>query len=480
MTYYGVPTNSDDRAKKGLVPVRLRNVMIRPTDGGSARGNGVAAVSRPGLVRRSTPNPGGNIRGLFSEPGVYGGDLFAVAGFALYRANIAWTMTSLGPVYGTDGALFDALLSSLALVANGHVFEYDGVSLAQVTDIHAPSPAETLSVLGARGVVSQRGTDILSWCAVANLMDWPALGFTSAELSADPIVATIVIGPNLIVLGAKTLQLVNSVGGNDEEAFQPDPTYLKHLGCLRRDTLALVDESPMFVGDDRVLYRLAGYQPERVINRALNERLAALSESQVDALRGFSYTWREKALYCLRMPDGGPSFEYDGELGVFYERTSFERDNYLPGMACDFNGDVVIAGPEDDGLYTFEDDAFDDDGEPIERIITFHVPVKGPVSIDSIVFDIKVLDQPLQDDDGEPYVPKMRTRYYFDGGSLDSVTEWDDERVVNLPAAGDYGIPEPETRFGLARGPAGFLIECIITDPVRFAFFGIWVNEYPE
>ena len=423
MTYYAVPTSADDRSNKALVPVRLRNVTIRPTAGGSHRGSGFAAVSRPGLVRRATPNPGNHVRGLFAEKGVHGGDLFTVAGFALYRVNIAWDTATLGSVFGTDAALFEALLSNLTMVANGSIFEYDGVSFTTVTDADAPSPAETLAIIGQRAVVSQRNTDIESWCAVADVTDWPALGFASAELSADPTVATVVIGPNLVILGANTLQIFNSVGGNDEEAFQPDPTYLKHLGCLRRDTLAVVDESPMFIGDDRVLYRLEAFQPQRVINRALNERLAALSESQVDQLRCFAYTWREKALYCIRMPDGGPSIEYDAELGVFYERTSFERDNYLPGFACDFNGSVVVAGPEDDGLYTFEDDAFEDDGEPIERVITFHVPVAGPLTINSIVFDIKCVDQPLQDDDGNDFAPKMMTSYYFDVVSLYSVTE---------------------------------------------------------
>lgn len=485
MGYYSVPVSTDDRRKDSLVPVRQRNVMLTPLAGGSHRGRGMAAVPRPGLVARVTPDAGGQVRGLFHEPGFLGSALFVIAGEALYSiATGGWTATELGAVAGADPALMETLLSSLGIVAGGKVLEWDGATLTVSTDAHTPDPAYTLAQFGARLIVSQRYTDIESWSAVANPMDWPALAFASAEARSDPIEGHAVIGTTLVAFGTTTAQAFYAVGGPDELAIAVDTTFKREVGLLVRDAMNPIDESIVFIARDRAGGRypciMAGLQPRRIENPALVDRLCAMDDDQVAALRSFVVGWGDKKIWVVRMPDGGPSLAYDIAANSWAEWTTFDADLLNMGFSVSFGKHTIIASPEDSVVYTLEKTAYTDAGEPIERIVAFHVPVQGPVPIDNITLDIKCHGQPLTDDDGEPFTPKAMVRYYFDGGTLDSVTEWSDMRIVDLPAAGDYGIPAPETRFGLARSPGGFLIEVTITDPIGFAFYGVWVNELPE
>jgi hypothetical protein len=471
MSYYAAPTNSDDRRAKRFTPIRLQNVMLVPMAEGAKSGAGYALVPRPGLSLRGRPMPGQRIRGIFAQEKFLGGKLFVLAGPTLYSIDQSFTASAIGPIEGEGPAQFASLLGALVIVAEGYVYNYDGVALTRATGASVPYPAETLSVLGSRAVTSVRDSDIVAWSATVDALTWPALAFASAEGRSDNVAALIAVGMQMLALGGETAQLFHAVGGADQEAIQIDPTFQRQIGCAARDTLCLVDETPIFVGHDRVPYMMRNFAPTRIVNRALTERLAALDLDGVAALRAFSFAWREKNFWLLRLPNG-PAFAYDAETGRAADWASFGADSFALGFAARFNGETIVAGAMSDALHALDDAAADDAGTPRECVMAVHVPVRGPTPIDSITLDLRCHDQPPE------RACRARVRYYFDGGNIDSVTAWNDERWIDLPPPGDYGVPPPETRFGLA-GAGGFLIEVTITDPVGFAFAGIWVNELP-
>lgn len=478
MSYYPIAANSDDRSGRSITPIRMRNVILTPLPGDAKRGARFAAVPRPGLVKRATPSPGSKIRGLFHQPGFHASALYAIASGTLYSLNSLWAATAIGAVTdSTRAAQLDALLSSLVMVSGGNIFNYDATTLTTVTDADAPSPAESLCIFGARAVVSQQYTDVDSWSELGNAINWPALGFASSEAKSDAIAANVTVGAVMLTLGAVTTQAFQAVGGPDESAIQVDPTYTTEIGLLTRDAMTVFDEGVFFIAQDkdgnRTPCMIADLQPRRIANPALCDRLAVLPDDQVARLRTFGVGWRERKIWVVRMPDGKPSLAYDLSTQTWAEWTSFESATLAMGFASAFGAQTAIADPDGDALYTLEDSAYDDDGSPIERLLTFHAPVRGPTPINSIALDIKCHGQPVG------AAPKARVRYYFDGGSLDSVTEWSDERTIDLPALGDYSIPAPEHKFGLARSPNGILIEIAITEPIGFTCYGIWINELP-
>lgn len=477
MSYHRVLSSADDRRSEGMVPVRMRNVQVVPAAIGVEQGDGYVLRPRPGVVARITPSAGALLRGLFGKKGFHSDRGYAAAGAALYSIGPGWSATLVGALAGTDTAQFEALYDDLVVLAGGALSTYDTTTYAAVTDPNAPSPGGSLCIFGARAVVHQDGTDINSWSSVTDATSWPALGFAAAEAQPDPIVGNVVIGTQMVSIGATSVQLFNAVGGADEDAIQVDQTFRRHVGALVRDTIAVADEGIFMVGSDRNLYLLAGLNPQRIINRALTKRLQSLTDIQVAALKGFVYKWREKTFYVLKMPDG-PAMSYDVETNTFAEYSTFEAETFAFGYAIEMYGKWAVTGPGIDTIYTLDDNAHDDDGEPIECVFTVHVPTDGPTPITSITLDLKTYDVPLVDDAGDPYVPTARVRYYFDGGSLDSVTEWDDEREIVLAGAGEYTLPAPETRFGMA-GARGFLMEVTITGPFGWTCGGVWVNEYP-
>ena len=122
-----IPFFSDDYARAfGFPPVRLRNMVSESTPIREERpyaafvGLREIRYSRPGLA--SGFNYGsGPIRGLYSQPGVFGGALFIVSGNTIYRDG-----ANVGTLSGTDMVRFAASPGQIVAVADGGAWLYDG------------------------------------------------------------------------------------------------------------------------------------------------------------------------------------------------------------------------------------------------------------------------------------------------------------------------------------------------------------------
>ena len=475
--FYPIVSSSDDRRTKGCTPLVLRNCMVEPQPEGTAKRATYVITPTMGRVSRVTPSAGALIRGVFSRPGVQSGVLYAVAGSKVYQISSAWAATQVGAVDGSDTVLFDSLGANVALNAAGSIYQYDGVNFQAALDADCPANAYTLASLGERLLTSARYSDTFDWSSVGDGLDWPASGFAASARMPDEIRKQAVIGGELWHFGAATAQPWRAVGGDDADAFDILSVVIDR-GIAGREAGAQVDSSFMWVGDDRVLYMLNGYTPTRIVNREIEQALAALTEAEFSALQCFAYMQGSHLTWVLRMPTG-KAFAYDLMTESWSERTTWGASRFAPCYYTYFHaaGKHVVASDESDTIYSWEPDTFSDAGGAHERIFTLHIPVAQRTIVSSLCLDLVALDQPLT---GTGSAPVAQVTIYKDGGHWDSLQTHGMERMVSLGVRGQFNLRPMLWRLGMVNAADGLIVKVRITDPINFAASGVWINENPR
>lgn len=464
-------TSSDDRRARGVVVQRLRNVLLEPlpAEAGKAR---FAAISRPG--RRRVATLPGAVRGLFSRQGVQGGALFAAAGGALVRLDEALQATTLGALGGVDVAGFDGLRSKLIVRAGGQLLQYDSPTLTTVTNINAPTAVRTMAVAGQRVVAGGGVEDVFGWSRAGDALDWDENGQAADFAQPDPLIAQMESRGDLLNFNAESIQPWRATGGIESEAFAPLLSSVVETGILNRDCLVDMDEAgAMFLGDDLAPYRWRGGLSS-VPNRDLTLALQRLRPAQRQLTLGWRYEDGERDVYIVRLQGSERAYAYDLLTGSWSEWASYGRTQYDLAFGAKAFERTFAAAPDSQELYELSNDVFDDEGAPIERVMTVRVLPGRDAPIDELALDIKVLDHPLG---GQGTAPKALVAASYDGGFT-----FDDARTVDLPRAGRYGPSERDSLwgFGQVSREDGLVLEISITEPVRFALYGVLVNPTAE
>ena len=476
MPYFPVSPQTDDRRAKGITPTRLRNCYVDTTPKSAInKRSSYVIVPSPGRTRVATL--GANLRGVFAQDGVVGGALFAANGSTLNSVSDAWAVSSVGTIFGGDVVSFAGLRDKLVMRAYQSIHYWDGATFSTVVDADAPTIPVTLAVVGLRVVAAEDGGDTFSWSKAGLPGDWDAAGLAADVDVPDPIVGQFEIGGDLWNGNSTSFQIWRATGGSEAEAFVPLEGVNIRKGLLARDSFARVgDGSAMFLGNDRVVYRVAGYGVQPVPNRDLEDVLAGMTQANLEASLGWSYTDGSKEFYGLKLQGVERAFVYDVALGLFHERTRYEASEYDVDFVTGAYNEAICASADAAYLWRLDKDVYTDDGTLIQRQMTIAVPVAGGTSIDRIVLDAEFYDQPLS---GQGSAPTMILDFSMDGGRTFAV-DAGTQRTVDLPARGVYNKRVQAFRFGRVVSEKGFILRLTITDPIGFSIYGLWVNPPPE
>lgn len=462
-----------------MTPIRLRNVVVLQEPlGAAARVRSVLSPA-PGRVRRLTLPA--NVRGLWAAPGVASGVPYVVAGSALYALTPTWGFTYLGDVVGTDVAQMRGLRKQLIIRSGANLYYLNGGALSQVSDTDAPDDPSTLAVVGTRVVAAYADGDAFAWSKAGLPGAWDAAGLANDINLPDPIVGQEELLGQLVSFNSKSIQFWRPTAEADEaSAFTPLEGVDIRRGLIGRDT-AQHDASGniVFLADNRVLHVTTGATGIAPIpDQGLEEALIDISDDDLANAVAFVHRRGSREYYVLNV-GRERAYALDLSTRTFSERTRYGASAYDLDFACEaFGGQTLVAGRGSPYIWTLENDTHTDDGDPRECEMTVHVPAGGGMSIDRLVFDMQVRDQPAA---GTGSAPKMMLTFYRDGGRLDSLKGEGIERTLELPSLGHgggarNGARVQAFRFGKVDPEAGFLLKIRITDPIRFAIRGLFVN----
>jgi hypothetical protein len=471
MAYFPIIPANDQRQRRGLVPLKEQNVLLTPNPEGSGKRSKYAYVPTPGRRLLATLD-GGNVRGVFAEPGCQDGALFAAGGSTFYRLSTSFTPISMGAIPGSDAVTMVSQRQKLGLRASGSMFQFDG-SLTAVTDANAPAVTQDIASCATRITAVYSSLDLFGWSEAGDMLAWDPNGVAADFDLPDPIVSQSELNGKLWSLNSRSTQIWSPTGGIESEAFAPIDATINR-GLAGREAKAKIGQGLAWLANTRSVVATTGLGIVKWDWPDLEDALRDLPAADIAAAKAWSYQEGSREYWALKT-SLEECYVFDTQMRRGHVRTKFNESTFDLGFCTNYEGTVIVAGPDSPNIWALDPTVYSDAGDPIQRVVTFAVPVGANESIDRLVFDMRVYDQPIS---GEGSSPSMTIDYSADGG-----TTWaSDEgftREVALPGINEY-FRIQDFQFGQATGDNPFLFRLQITNPIGFAISGVWVNPDPS
>jgi len=304
----------------------------------------------------------GNVRAL----SVMKNKLYAVCGSGLYRIDSTGATTTLGTL--------DSIYSDIWMCNSGsELFITDGAcgyiyseedSLTQITDPDFPSAVAAIFIDGYF-IAVQSGTGKFY---ISNLYDgtsWDALDFTTAEGNPDNAIALLDDHREIWVFGENSIEPFYNSGDVDFVFERISGGYIEK-GCGAAMSPAKADNSVIWLGDDKLVYRAAGYTPQVISSPGLNYEIGGYST--ISDARGFAYTIEGHTFYVLTFPTEKKTWAYDFSTRLWHRRTGFPdmgRDRSNCHAKC--YGKNLVGDYELGIIYEVDFSNYSDDGNDIPK-----------------------------------------------------------------------------------------------------------------
>ncbi len=312
-----------------------------------------AVMALPGLVPFSDigTQP---IRGSHNMDGV----LYVVMGSTLYSVASDGTETSLGTVGGdTPVRMAD---NGYQLAIQGGVNEDTGYVLSAgvlYTAIANLPQVSDVTYIDGYFVWCVYQSDQFIISAINDGLVYDPLDVATVEGAPDDLIATINDHRELHFPGGDTWEIWYNSGDADFPFTRQGNAFIER-GLIDKNSLVKIDNSLHFVGNDRVIYRLNGYEPQRISTHAIEYRIV-----EATWFRAFVYSLAGHKTYVLNTDVG--TFCYDMATGAWHERRSFNRINYRVSCSTTCYGQIIFGDAYTGKLFIPDLDTYDEDGDPI-------------------------------------------------------------------------------------------------------------------
>ena len=452
-----------------MSPLRLLNMFAVPVPVDAGKPARVAIIPAPGRVQRV--DLGATIQGIYCEPGVRNGALFAVAGGRLYSISSAWAATDLGAVSGSGDAVFAGLRDALYVARAAKPYKYDGATLTQVSDVDAPD-ASSLLVLSQRLVAAETSADTFYWSDTLDGTAWEALGFATAEQRPDAIYRMVRVSGQIVAMGAASIEIIRATGDTDLPfANLTGQSIDETEGVLGPEAYAIRGDKLFLIGGNLSPYMMNGFNFANLPrNGEMEDDLIELSAANRLLVTCMAYQFGSNEFFKVRIP-GKAAYVLNTTTGLWHREQSWEQDTYLPRWHASAYGYDVLADEGGSVLYTLSNTTYDDASTTIERMVTLRPMFESYTTIGSLCLDLQAYGRPLT---GQGSNPSLMVTVSTNGRT----TSDDTRSEITLTAGADGTYLKP-VMWGLGMIPPGegATITIRMTDPVGVTLYGAWLNE---
>lgn len=456
----GVPLGLSEYRRRGArtPEVALINLMVEkdPTN----QVDGLVRFQRPALTSFATVGTGPSRR-VYRRAGVLGSNYLAVSGTQLYTVTASGVSTLIGTIPGADIASIDGSATRAIIVANGAAYSTDGTSTVQVNMPNGVGVSDVLYIDGYF-LLAQTASQRFYWLAPGDV-DPDPLNFASAENSPDNIVGLARLLDEVWFFGEQTTEIFQ-LSGNLDAPFTPIPGRLYEKGCANKNSIAVLDNTLFWVGNDLIAYR-ADTTPIRISDHSMEERLRDAGSSD---LRAWAMVIDGHTIYCVRAGALG-SFVFDVENPNWGRWKSYGQETWRAHVGCQITGDVIVAGDDATGsLWLLDKTASNDNGAALEREITGGITILGkPQKCRDFSVRVATGWAPITGATD----PLLLLSYSDDGGNI-----WSPWLDMPLGLQGQYLTEVTWRQLGLMNGP-GRLFKVRMTDDALFRLSYARMNE---
>ena len=413
----------------------------------------------PGL--KSFVDLGSPIRGMKRMAKV----LYAVAGTTLYSVDSSGTSTSIGTIAGSNRVSMATDGSNLVIVngtATGYV--YNGAVLSTITDDDFVASSKVY-FLDTYFIHQRADSQQFFISESGSATSYLATDFASKESQPGKIVALFVAHRDVILLGEESTETWRNTGDPDFP-FQRQEGTFQERGCLGVHTPAEMDNTSYFLGDDRVVYALRGYQPTRISHHAIEKWLSEQSISDIDAATGITITHQGHYWYILSLANG--TWVYDSttsnmkQEAEWFQLKSWNRANWRVEHTEVAYGET-LCGDVNGVISKLDPTVFTELGEQQlkRRVSPYYHVGRSPTSFQRIELGFK---QGVAN--GDVANPQVFLELSKDWGRT-----WSSRRARSMGRAGKYTQKGTWRRNGVARG---HVFRFTVTDDVDVTFTGAY------
>lgn len=438
-------------------PSRLVNLYAQP----NPRGSRTAATlyGTPGMKAWAS-SLGAPIRAIRAALDY----VYALAGITLYRIDSAGTATACtGATLPSSG---DAMMSyngtQLCLLIDGSGFIVTGTTIATITspDFNA---ASSVDYVDGYFIFTRLNT---SQFFISDLRDgtiYDASEFATAESSPANLARVLVDHREvwLFKTGANPTTEVWVNTGASPFPFERISGAILERGTASGLSCAKADNGVFWLGDDRIVYRAAGYQPARISTHVEEEILRAAT---VDDAIGWTYSQGGHTFYVLELPTTGRTLVYDAATNGWHERASgTEEGAWRARGAVSAFGKVLVGDSTAGNVAELDLDTYSELGEPL--ISAAQAAIVGDTKRKFMASCELEFEPGVGITTGQGSAPTVMLRISNDGGRT-----WGNEKTGSVGAIGAYRARAYWPRLGSFYQRA---MRWSISDPVKRAIYGI-------
>lgn len=415
--------------------------------------NQICLQSRPGLVTAHSAGAG-PIDAIYSERGVFSGDVFTVSAGNIYR-----TASSLGTVAGSGVPSFAGTATELLCARGGALRRYNGTTLNNPT---FPDSASVRAVcvinflfVAIRGDGTYPGR--FYWSDVNNGNSWDALDYATAERVPDDLLDIAAHNDILWLFGQSSIEPWQPTG-DAAAPFKRIPGVAFPMGVMATGCVTKADNSLFFIGSDAVVYRATDGSPQRVSDHWLEEKLKASASH-----RAYSFKHHGHEFVCVRTAT--QTFAYDPSTQQWCEFQT--NGGQFIGNCAAMAGTTAYIGHSSTGAV-MNPSGWQDLGVAIDRIFTAATILDRPLTVDNVRLWVNA---------GNPGVtPTLSMRQSTDAGNTWTAYRTTDIGSAALDGNDDYRVRPEYRRCGLFDDP-GAMFEFKFSANSDFRVSAVKINE---
>jgi hypothetical protein len=415
----------------------------------------------PGLKAFADPSAGG-IRGM----AYVGSTFYVVAGTDLVTVTAAGVVSaSLGTIPGTavvsmahDGT------NVIVVVGTTTQYTYNGSAFSTVT---LPYASKRTLFLDTYFVHQRPDTNQFFISASGSATSYSALDIASKEGQPGNIVTMITSNRDLILFGTRTTETWRNTG-NADFPFQRQEGTFQERGAHCVNCPVEMDNDVYYMGDDGVIYRMAGFHPQRISHHAIEKWMDEQSTTDKEAALGMTITHQGHYWYIISF--AASTWVYDatvsgmsGEHEWFQLKSNDEKNWRVDVVERAFG--KTLCGGADGVIYELDQDTVNENGEAqIKRRTTpIYHNERHPLSFNrlDLSFEEAVATSGVAD-------PQVSLEISKDGGRT-----WSSQRFRSLGQLGQYEKKAIWRRNGVARTS---IFRITVTDDVEVTFVGKWAD----
>lgn len=384
-----------------------------------------------------------------------GTQLFTVLDRYLYLVDRKGVRTLKGALNSRNGYVDMSIGTSQLVITdgpNGYVYDL-------VTQVFKRIASEgwlgsvRVAYVGGYYIFSQPNSPTWFISAIEDASSDDPLDFATAPSSPDNVICPIADHGEVWLFGSASIEPWSNTGAADFP-FEQNRGAVMQTGTVAAFSITRLDNTLYWLGRDEngggVVWRAQGYQPQRISNQGIEEKIQAVIEAGIDVTKAIAYAYQQngRSFYCLNVPGMDTTLCFEISSGQWHDRAELDiaTGNYKQGRITHhvYCYGKHICAASDGVLYLLDPAANTNAGDILVRDrITPHY---AQPSLERIKFSELELDCRVGAGKPDGAGCEVLMRFSDDGGST-----WEDWRTVSLGATGEYQQRARFLRCGSAR-----------------------------